>query len=170
MRIDVEGQDSFALEKAMAKFEMEAREAIVRVADSRKFEGRDRTLILNLMALFAVRSPQMRENMRESQERVAKQLMSLILESQAHWDSIAQSMKTDGVTVNDPVSYARAKEFHESDRYTIEVSRERHIESEGKMHDVVLQLLARRHCDLPPVDVPIKSGSPGSRLLDGFLG
>jgi len=24
--------------------------------------------------------------------------------------------------------------------------------------------------DLPPVDVPIKSGSPGSRLLDGCLG
>jgi hypothetical protein len=24
--------------------------------------------------------------------------------------------------------------------------------------------------DLPPVDVPIKSGSPGSRLLDGYLG
>lgn len=23
--------------------------------------------------------------------------------------------------------------------------------------------------DLPPVDVPIKSGSPGSRLLDGYL-
>ncbi len=24
--------------------------------------------------------------------------------------------------------------------------------------------------DLPPVDVPIKSGSPGSRLLDGYVG
>lgn len=26
------------------------------------------------------------------------------------------------------------------------------------------------HVDLPPVEVPIKSGSPGSRLLDGYLG
>ena len=24
--------------------------------------------------------------------------------------------------------------------------------------------------DLPPVDVPIRSGSPGSRLLDGYVG
>ncbi|MDT4843860.1 hypothetical protein FQZ97_777980 [compost metagenome] len=29
---------------------------------------------------------------------------------------------------------------------------------------------ARITCDLPPEDVPIKSGSPGSRLLDRFLG
>ena len=28
----------------------------------------------------------------------------------------------------------------------------------------------RHEIDLPPVDVPIKSGSPGSRLLDGFRG
>ncbi len=28
----------------------------------------------------------------------------------------------------------------------------------------------RRGCDLPPVDVPIRSGSPGSRLLDGYVG
>ncbi len=149
MRVDVEGQeDPFVLEKALSKFETQVTEAIVRVADSRKFEGRDRTLILNLMALFAVRSPQMRENMRESQERVAKQLMSLVLESQEHWDSIAQPMKTDGVAVNDSVSYVRAKEFNESGRYTVEVSRERHIESEGEMHDVVLQLLAQRHWKL----------------------
>ena len=29
---------------------------------------------------------------------------------------------------------------------------------------------AGRPCDLPPVDVPIRSGSPGSRLLDGYVG
>ena len=27
-----------------------------------------------------------------------------------------------------------------------------------------------RPIDLPPVDVPIRSGSPGSRLLDGYVG
>ena len=27
-----------------------------------------------------------------------------------------------------------------------------------------------RDLDLPPVDVPIRSGSPGSRLLDGYVG
>ena len=28
----------------------------------------------------------------------------------------------------------------------------------------------QRPPDLPPVDVPIRSGSPGSRLLDGYVG
>ena len=34
--------------------------------------------------------------------------------------------------------------------------------------ELVLEL-ERKH-DLPPVDVPIRSGSPGSRLLDGYVG
>ena len=28
----------------------------------------------------------------------------------------------------------------------------------------------KNRADLPPVDVPIRSGSPGSRLLDGYVG
>ena len=30
--------------------------------------------------------------------------------------------------------------------------------------------IGERASDLPPVDVPIRSGSPGSRLLDGYVG
>ena len=36
-----------------------------------------------------------------------------------------------------------------------------------------IEVLLRRvagTADLPPVDVPIRSGSPGSRLLDGYVG
>jgi superfamily II DNA or RNA helicase len=36
--------------------------------------------------------------------------------------------------------------------------------------DVIVKLHTGQGNDLPPVDVPIKSGSPGSRLLDGYVG
>ena len=35
---------------------------------------------------------------------------------------------------------------------------------------VVHRLFGAGVIDLPPVDVPIRSGSPGSRLLDGYVG
>ena len=34
----------------------------------------------------------------------------------------------------------------------------------------VAEVVELRAGDLPPVDVPIRSGSPGSRLLDGYVG
>jgi len=41
-----------------------------------------------------------------------------------------------------------------------------------KQFVTILKSVATNDClsDLPPVDVPIESGSPGSRLLDGYLG
>ena len=37
-------------------------------------------------------------------------------------------------------------------------------------YDVPCVQAMRAMGDLPPVDVPIRSGSPGSRLLDGYVG
>ena len=42
----------------------------------------------------------------------------------------------------------------------------------GNPEERAVSMLAIRDVahDLPPVDVPIRSGSPGSRLLDGYVG
>jgi hypothetical protein len=144
MRVDVPGHDPYKLEEEMSKFESRARESILRVAETRMFDGEDRTYILNLMALFAVRYPQMREHMREFQERVLKQVLGLTLAEKGRWESQIRQMKEAGVAVNDKITYEQAKDFHERGEYTIEVPRERHIETETKLHETVLQLLGNR--------------------------
>lgn len=66
MRIEAEAHAPDAIEKMMANFEANCIGAIRRVAESGKFDGEDANLTLNLMALLAVRSPEMRENIRDS--------------------------------------------------------------------------------------------------------
>lgn len=144
MRVDAEGYDPYQLEAEMSKFEGRARESILRVAQTNMFDGEDRTYMLNLMALFAVRYPQMRENMRDFQERVLKMSMSLTLAKKERWESTIRKMKEDGIEVDDSITYKQVKEFHDNDQYKIQVPRERHIRSEVKLHETVLQLLANR--------------------------
>lgn len=104
MRVDLEGHDPYKLEAEMGKFETKAREAILRVAESHNFDGEDRSFILNLMALFAVRYPQMRENMRDFQERVLKMVMSLSLETKERFESQITRMKAKGIPVSDSMT------------------------------------------------------------------
>lgn len=144
LRIDVEGQSPYQLEKEMGKFESRVREAILSVAETHMFDGESRTYILNLMALFAVRYPQMRENMRDFQERTMKVAMGMTLASKERYASQIERMKKDGVPVDATVTYERVKEFYDRDEYKIVVPRERHIETEAKLHETVLQLLANR--------------------------
>lgn len=144
LRVDVDGHQPYELEKEMGKFETRARESILRVAETHDFSGHDRTYILNLMALFAVRYPQMRENMRDFQERALKMAMSVTLAEKSRWESTIAQMKRDGVPLDESVTYEQVKAFHDSDKYKIHVPRERHIEAETKLHETVLQLLGNR--------------------------
>src|SRR5688572_7912988 len=72
MRVEIDGMKPDGLENELSGFEGKAAGAIRRVANSGKFEGEDRELILNLIALLASRSPQRREYMRGVMEDMSK--------------------------------------------------------------------------------------------------
>lgn len=144
LRVDLEGLPPYKLEKEMAKFEAQAREAILHIAAARKFEGDDRLTVLNLMALLAVRSPQMRENMRDFQERLMKMTMGVVLAKKERWEAQIQRMRVAGQAPEDQLSYEQVKRFHNEDQYTIEVPRELHIGAEFKVFDPVLRTLIAR--------------------------
>lgn len=141
MRFESEGHAPDVLEKELSKLEGAACEAIRNVVRAAKFESEDKVLILNLMALLAVRSPERRESMRQSHETVAKRLLDLILADKERWDAETEKL---GDANSSTVSYEQAKEFHERGEYTIQVNRERHIISEFDVFDTVLRLLGRR--------------------------
>lgn len=140
LRIAIEGEAPDKIEKEMSGFEAKCIEAVRIVANGEDFKEESANLILNLMALLAVRSPEMRENLRRSHEAVAKRVMDLTLADKACWE--AQSVRA-GMPMD--ISYEQMKEFHDGDQYKVLLNREYHIRTEFQMMDVVLHELGKRH-------------------------
>lgn len=79
-RIQVENYEPDTIEKALAEFEGELGPALERVITARTMRNNDdRALILNFMCMLAIRTPRLRETMREFTERVSDQMMQLAL-------------------------------------------------------------------------------------------
>lgn len=147
MRFEAEGREPDWLEVEFGKLELAAVEAIRDVAKSGIFGGTNKNLILNLMALLSVRSPEQRENMREAHAQVAERVVGLLLEDKERWEAQIKEME-EATGKPSLVTYEQAKEFHERGEYTIEVARERHIQTEASLFNTVLQLLGRRRWTL----------------------
>lgn len=143
MRFETEGRRPDWLEIEFGKLESKAVVAIGEVVKAGEFDGENKNYILNLMALLAVRSPEQRENRRESQARMAQIMMDLVLQKKERWES---QIKKVGDANGKPslVTYEEAKEFFDRGEYTIEVEREQHIQNEIKLYNTVLQLLSQR--------------------------
>lgn len=144
MRIEIEGHEPDKIEKKMSGFETKCIEAIRRVAETSKFEGEDANLTLNLMALLAVRSPEMRENMRDFHERVAKLTLDIALATEERWESQMVQMRAKGGPVGDNVTYEDIKSFHEGGQYKVMVGREYHMGTEFQLMSTVLEELGKR--------------------------
>lgn len=150
-RIEIAGFKPDALEGMLANFEGQVATALRNVAQARKFDGDDRVLILNLVALLAVRSPQMREHWRQMEEQMMKKMLGLSLASKDRWEAqeAAMAKAGRGPKPGDPaISYEQIKEFYEKDEYDVTLNREHHIGIEFKSHDVVLKVLMARKWEM----------------------
>lgn len=144
MRINIAGHAPDRVEKDLSALETKWVEAIRRVAVTGEFKGEDAGHIMNLMALLAVRSPEMRENVRNFHERVAKQVLNLTLATKERWDGQIEQLRAADKAVNDNITYEEAKAFHESDEYSVTVAREYQIKMEFELMPAVLEELSRR--------------------------
>ncbi|WNC69962.1 DUF4238 domain-containing protein [Thalassotalea nanhaiensis] len=143
-RIDLEGVDQNAIETELSKFEGHAATALNRLKNSLDFSGETKDLVLNLIALIAIRSPERREHMRKFHAQLADVIMGMTLDSKERWESqVGQLKKTDPSYKNE-VTYDQAKEFFDKKQYEIEVARERHIQIEMVQIDAILPLLHGR--------------------------
>lgn len=75
-RIEIDGIPPNYLEEQLALFEEQAGKAISNVENTRKFTDDNRLIILNLIALFAVRNPYRREHFNNLQDQIAKIILS----------------------------------------------------------------------------------------------
>ena len=150
-RVQIAGFKPDAIEGMLANFEGQVATALRNVAVSRKFEGDDRLFILNLLALLAVRSPQMREHWRQMEEQLMKKMLGLSLASKERWEAQEAAMAKAGKGPEPgepPISYEQMKEFYENDEYDITLNTEHHIGIEFKAHDAVLKALMARKWEM----------------------
>ena len=134
------------IESSYADFEGAAARALVQMDEKRGFGDDDEhNLVLNLIALFSVRNPRMRENMRQFHEQVAKQVMSLTVATKERYESsVARAVRSGDVKPNPNVSYESMREFVDGEQYTISVSTTRHVQTELQLMDTILPLLGGR--------------------------
>lgn len=143
-RIDAEGVEPDALENAFAEFEGEAAKALRELADGKPFERETKTIILNLIALFAARSPERRAHFAKFETQVMERVMDLTLATKEQWESQIKRMRKDGYNIADSPTYEEVKQFHDSKEYTIEFAREHHIRLELTVLDSILDCLGGR--------------------------
>lgn len=144
-RIDFPNIDQNALENDLSKFESQAAQSLKSLRGSLDFSGDTRNVILNLMALVAVRSPERREHMRQFHAQVVERVMDLTYHSKERWESQVAKIQQENPDFAKDVSYEHAKEFFESKKYRIEVAREHHIRTEMMQLEAVLPCLINRN-------------------------
>lgn len=143
-RVEIQGLDSNALEKSLADFEGHAASALRRVDEGSALEGENHELILNLIALLALRSPARREHWKNFEVQVLERVMDLSLATKERWDSQVKQAREGGADLPEDTDYEGVKQFFESKQYAIEIAREHHISLEFAGIDAVLPYLFRR--------------------------
>jgi Protein of unknown function (DUF4238) len=145
-RIDVIGTAPDEVETQMAQFEGKLDKALEKIIERRSFlDESDRIMVLNFIALAAIRNPRMRENMRSAQEQTAKIILDLSLASRERWEDQMQQMREAGhPTAGTSVTYEEVKDFHERGEYSVSIDRTRHILREFSTAEAVLPLLFQR--------------------------
>jgi hypothetical protein len=151
-RVDIPGHSPTAIEESLSAFESTCAAALKRVVISKKFEGKDANLVLNFMALLAVRSPERRDILADFHDRVHRGLLASITSNEATWQATIAGMQADGIVVNPSISYEDARSFSQRGEFDVFVPREYHLRVEFDLVNSVLPLLGRRRWTLYTAD------------------
>lgn len=145
-RVDIDGLPPDYVESGIAVFEGKLDKALERICREREFtDPEDLNLVLNLIALLAVRNPGMRENVRHGHEQVMKRVMDLTLATKERYESsFVKAARAGALKAEDLLPYERMREFFDRDEYTISVSTTHHVGQELKLVDAILPLLGQR--------------------------
>ncbi|MDO8289945.1 MAG: DUF4238 domain-containing protein [Parvibaculum sp.] len=144
-RLDIDGVEPNALEKAYGQFESQASEAIKRIATSRTFVGEDRVIIINLLAMLIIRNPRMRDNWAGFMDRLWRLTGDMMVAKRERWEAITRQMKNAGYDINENVSYEQMRDFVRGGEYDIVTDRHVHIRLEIETLDKVTRMLASRN-------------------------
>ena len=142
--VRIDGVAPDAVESSYAEFETRAGAAIKRVCEKNLFEGDDRILVLNLVALFGVRSPHMRSHFTEARRQMVEKMLDVAFATEERWKQEMERLRRSGYEVNDDVTYEDVVRFLRPENHTFSVNNEEHIRTEVRLVDTVLECLEKR--------------------------
>lgn len=143
-RIDLPDVAPDALETALSAFETNIASAISRVVRGGAFADEDKDYIIHLIALIALRSPQMRENFRRFFADIAQMMVEASLATKERWEGICADAAREGVDLGAGTDYEVLRDFVRGKDYKIDFAREYKIGLEFKGVDSILPFLYAR--------------------------
>lgn len=145
-RVEIEGLAPDALETAYSGFEGLLAPALERIERARNLENEeDRIILLNFIALLAVRNPRFRGKMQAAQEHTMRIAASMMVHSKEHYEAQIKQAKASGhIDDGEIASYEEMKRFIDNGEYDIAIPRENHIGREIDLHQTVLECLIGR--------------------------
>jgi len=147
-RVDIDGIPPDALEIAFGAFETEVSAAIERTCQRRHFrDPDDRSAILNLIGLMAIRNPRWRGKMKDFHHEVMTRTMQIALGTRERWAAQIEQAKAAGYVDPDAdadAHYETIKARVDGGHHRFEFPREKHIALELSTFDKILPLLFHR--------------------------
>jgi Protein of unknown function (DUF4238) len=141
-RIDVAGCPPDALEKSFGDFEGKASQALRRIIEARSIQDpNDRAVLFELMTLFAIKTPQHREGVRQFQEQIVTRILSLATATRERWQS---EMRRVGMGGEATEKYEAARAFVDAGKYKVTMPTNVHLALELQSVEAVLPFLFRR--------------------------
>lgn len=144
-RIDIDGEDPYAVEKALSEVESEISPALEEVIAARRFPSDEhRNLVLNLMAMLAVRNPRVRSTFGKFIGDLADKKTSLMLHSREQWESMKEQAGKGSVEETSDVDYEDVKEAFQSGKIKAQASKNYLVRLDLDMVEPVLKALNLR--------------------------
>ena len=157
-RIDVDGQDPDALERALGEFEGRAIFVIRGIQTTGALPADEEfSYVLNLMALLIVRNPRSRKHINDARHHMVRVLGDLLASDKRNFEHHLAQAKEDGFVSQDAeVSFEALRQFIHDDQYTVTVSTSESLSLELAGFDHALRLLGSRYWSLvtAAVDAP----------------
>ena len=177
-RVDIEGHSIDAIENALASFEGNAVNSIRKVINSHNFPNdEDWNLIINLLALIAIRNPQRRRSFNIAREQEIEIIGDLLAKDENMWNSQVKAAREAGEHIPE-VTFGEFKSFIEKREYKCVFPSQDNLRVEFSALDALLPLLGQRTWSvlLAPTDGPefICSDHPVTLMpkykRDGLIG
>ncbi|MFV3130047.1 DUF4238 domain-containing protein [Niveispirillum sp. KHB5.9] len=145
-RIEVEGIRPDFLETELSKFETQLAEALSRIIAARSISNEaDSIILLNFVALVAVKNPRWRQSMTRAYTQTAKIWMDMITATPQRWAASLKRARGEGYPDElADISYEEARKFVDEKQYEIAIPNNRHLRTELSAFETALQLLYKR--------------------------
>jgi hypothetical protein len=94
-RVEIEGVDPEVIEKTQSEFESKVAKALQELPETLDFSSETKDLILGLIGMLAIKSPEMREHLSKPLIQIAKMTMAMTMETKERWESQIAQVKAD---------------------------------------------------------------------------